>query len=418
MLFLLSCLISWLVKFIVSLFLSLVISVPIFIILFIRMLFTWKPIFRRHIIYGKAAEPIVICFFNLKGRYLRGASLFIHVLSGKLSLVGVGIRDYTKAKCVAGDAYLFRNSPGIFNLWFIKESSKIAHHNRHEVEWEYIFRKRLVSDMMLILKSIPAAFYRVEATEYTHTVNLFDIEFMNVTMANAVEMVENAIQNNAKRKVFFVNPDCLNKLFTEEKYYDNLKHADWIFPDGIGINIACKIIRSPLRENVNGTDMLPFLCELAETSGFSFYLLGGKPGIAAKMKTNLEKKYPQIIIKGEHDGFFQWNSTDETAIIDQINELRPDILLVAFGVPKQEEWITANAERLNCKVMIGVGGLFDFYSGNIRRAPVWMREVGMEWFYRFMQEPKRMWKRYFLGNPLFIYRVLKWKINRVQRKSK
>jgi N-acetylglucosaminyldiphosphoundecaprenol N-acetyl-beta-D-mannosaminyltransferase len=168
------------------------------------------------------------------------------------------------------------------------------------------------------------------------------------------------------------------------------------------------MIKMPLRENVNGTDMLPFLAQEAVKYGMSIFLFGGKPGIAAGMKLRLENDYPGIVICGEHHGYFD-RENENQKMVDLINQANPDLLLVAFGVPHQEQWICRNFEQLKCRVVMGVGGLFDFYSGNIRRAPKWMREIGMEWFFRFLMEPVRMFKRYFVGNPLFVFRVIHWR---------
>jgi len=180
-------------------------------------------------------------------------------------------------------------------------------------------------------------------------------------------------------------------------------------PDGIGVNIACKIIGEPLRENVNGTDMLPFLCQMCESNSRSIYLLGGGELVAQTMRDKLCQKYENLSIVGARDGFFD-RETETDSVIEDINLSGADVLLVAFGAPLQEKWIARNRDKLHCNVLMGVGGLFDFYSERTQRAPAWMREIGIEWVYRLMQEPGRMWRRYIIGNPLFVYRVLKWKL--------
>jgi len=227
-------------------------------------------------------------------------------------------------------------------------------------------------------------------------------------MNEAIMLLKNSIQSKMKTQISFVNPDCFNKIFSDKEYYNVLQSSDLLFPDGIGVNIACKILDTPLKENINGTDMLPFLCEMAVENNSSIFLLGGKPGVPEDMRSNLLKKFPQLNIAGLNNGYFD-KETEREYIIDKINGSNADILLVAFGAPLQEKWIFENKEQLNCNVLMGVGGLFDFFSGNIPRAPKWMREIGLEWLFRLMQEPKRMWKRYIIGNPLFIFRVLRWK---------
>jgi N-acetylglucosaminyldiphosphoundecaprenol N-acetyl-beta-D-mannosaminyltransferase len=121
----------------------------------------------------------------------------------------------------------------------------------------------------------------------------------------------------------------------------------------------------------------------------------------------LEKQYQGLKIVGENNGYFEKNTIEEKNIINSINESHADILLVGLGAPFQEKWIHSHRKELSSKILMGVGGLFDFYSGNIPRAPLWIRKMGLEWTYRLYQEPRRMFKRYVIGNPLFIYRVYK-----------
>jgi N-acetylglucosaminyldiphosphoundecaprenol N-acetyl-beta-D-mannosaminyltransferase len=137
------------------------------------------------------------------------------------------------------------------------------------------------------------------------------------------------------------------------------------------------------------------------------FLLGAKPGVAEKMKKNLEQKYNEIIISGVQDGYFD-RQTGNDEVIEKINNSGAKILLVAFGAPNQEKWIYTNLQKLDVHAAIGVGGLFDFYSGNMPRAPKWMRELGIEWVFRLIKEPGRMWRRYIIGNPLFLQRVRDW----------
>jgi exopolysaccharide biosynthesis WecB/TagA/CpsF family protein len=141
------------------------------------------------------------------------------------------------------------------------------------------------------------------------------------------------------------------------------------------------------------------------------YLLGAAPSVAEEMKEKLVTRYPKLQICGYRDGYFNW---EEMAgkVIEEINAVSTDILLVALGAPLQERFIEKYGDLLSAKIILGVGGLFDFYSERIARAPMWMRQIGMEWIFRLIQEPKRMWRRYIIGNPLFIYRVYRWKKTR------
>jgi len=419
-----SCKLLWYVTFLSGKLLSwtgalmfcLTVTLPLFLFLGGRRLATGKPIFRAVVVYGRWGRPLRVHYFNFHRYYLRNASLFVDVLLNRLDLIGISIRRYNHDRPAAGDAGLLASTPGVFNLWYIRNATRIAHGGRYRIEMEYLHHKSPLGDLLLILKSIPAALFHQEAEAYHDKINLFGIEFMNLRMDGAVEMLADALKNGVRKMIFFVNPYCLNTLTEDPDYYQALQQADAIFPDGIGVNLACRIIGTPLRENVNGTDMLPFICQIAVKNHFTIFLLGAKPGIAAQMKKNLEKQFSGIKIIGEQHGYFHEGEETEQ-VFAAINRAAPDILLVAFGVPKQEKWLVEHSRRLQVRIAMAVGGLFDFYSGTIPRAPVWMRELGMEWLYRMWQEPRRMWQRYLIGNPVFIFRVIKWKMFAVQKRG-
>ncbi len=242
-------------------------------------------------------------------------------------------------------------------------------------------------------------------------IDIFGVKMLNVKMDEALQIVDRKIEIKDKTTVFFVNADCLNKVFVDKEYYRILRGNDITFADGSGISLAGRMLKTPVADNVNGTDLLPRICELASQKGYGIFLLGAAPGVAEAMKDKLETRYPGLRINGTKDGFFdKVNSAAE--VVNQINASGSDILLVAFGAPLQEKFIVDNYIQIDVSILMGVGGLFDFYSGRIARAPVWLRRIGLEWTFRLLQEPKRMWKRYILGNPLFLYRVLRWKIGR------
>lgn len=237
-------------------------------------------------------------------------------------------------------------------------------------------------------------------------IDLFGIKIDNVSMAEALRRVDDSI-GKKKRKMYFVNADCFNKMHINERYYIVVKSGDVVFGDGSGVKLAGRITGQPVKDNINGTDMLPELVKLCVENKYGIFLLGGKAGVAEKMKENLIKTYPELRICGTHHGYFDRNS-ESGKIINIINRSGADIILVAFGAPFQEIWIDENMNALNCSVAMGVGGLFDFFSGNMPRAPKWMRKLGVEWIFRLKMEPGRMWRRYIIGNPVFIGRVFIW----------
>ena len=234
-------------------------------------------------------------------------------------------------------------------------------------------------------------------------VNFLGVVIDNMRCDEALVRIEDMLSNGERNKVFFVNAHCINTAYSDAQYRLELKEADLVLPDGSGLLIGSRILRRPIVENLNGTDLLPKVCVFAAKRGLKFYLLGGKEGVAKAAADRLEGTYPGLKVVGMHHGYFQ--EDDSTLIIDEINRAKPDILLVALGVPLQEKWAAKHMNELDVRVCFGVGGLLDFLSQRIPRAPIWVRAVGMEWLWRFLQEPRRLWKRYLIGNLVFMGRV-------------
>ena len=230
---------------------------------------------------------------------------------------------------------------------------------------------------------------------------LLGITYDNVSMTEALDYIFSSLRNRRRRKIAFVNADCFNKGFAQPPYRQLLTQFDQVYADGSGVALAGRMLGRPVKDNVNGTDMLPLLAERAARQGFSLFLLGAKPGVAERMRDNLMARFPGLRIVGCRDGY-HLEQVDE-----EVNRVRPDLLLVAMGVPLQEQFIVDHFASVQTGVMLGVGGLFDFYSGNIPRAPRWLRRLGLEWTFRLAMEPRRMFRRYILGNPLFLWRVLR-----------
>jgi len=235
--------------------------------------------------------------------------------------------------------------------------------------------------------------------------SVFGVGIDTPTLDEAVDAILRAARDvGPVSHVAFVNADCLNAAYSGWGYKSALDGADSVLPDGTGVRMAARMLGRAAPENVNGTDLFPRLCEAAaKPDGATLYLLGGAPGVAARCAERMVTLYPGLRIVGTADGHFAARSED--AVLAEIAELRPDIVLVGMGAPAQDLWIARNRHRLGIGVAIGVGGLFDFYSGDKRRAPGAMRAAGVEWIWRLMLEPRRLFRRYVFGNPLFILRV-------------
>ena len=228
---------------------------------------------------------------------------------------------------------------------------------------------------------------------------IFGVPCDTVTMAAALEKLDSLVR---RRGAFaaFVNAHCLNVACKDSEYRQVLEEADAVWPDGSGVRIAGRILGFQVPANVNGTDMFPLIC----AKPYRIFMLGAAPGVAETAMKKAAAEFPNAKFVGAYPGFFV-DGAEEKEVIARINALDPDILFVAMGVPRQEKWIHRHLSELKCGVAVAVGGLFDFVSGRIPRAPMWMRKCGIEWCYRLYREPLRLFRRYVIGNPLFILRL-------------
>ncbi len=256
---------------------------------------------------------------------------------------------------------------------------------------------------MTDLETCEAELPIVENSSSSDSMALLGIPFANISTNSALQQILNALESGQQHRLFFVNAHSLNIAFSNSLYRQALKEAEMIFPDGSGIRLGCNLNGASLIENLNGTDLFPLLCHLFAWTQIPIFLLGAKPGTAERVSDWACQHAPNLRVAGTHHGFF--TKDEESTVIEKINQSGAKVLLVAMGVPQQELWINQHQSTLSTQLNIAVGGLFDFYGGNIPRAPKWLREAGFEWLWRLRQEPKRMWKRYIVGNPLFTARI-------------
>lgn len=196
------------------------------------------------------------------------------------------------------------------------------------------------------------------------------------------------------------NPEIILAAREDQQFQDTLNKADLALPDGFGLVLMSRLIRSPLKEQICGSDFIWDICALAEKENKSVYLIGSQEGIAAKAAENLREKYPQLRIVGAEIGLRLSIINDQSdalhenqQLITRINTAQPDIIFVAFGHGKQEKWIADNLSKLpSVKIAMGIGGSLDFVADVVPRAPLWMRQIGCEWLWRLIQEPRR-WRR-------------------------
>jgi N-acetylglucosaminyldiphosphoundecaprenol N-acetyl-beta-D-mannosaminyltransferase len=232
-------------------------------------------------------------------------------------------------------------------------------------------------------------------------VNMHDLSYEEV-----LGKIEEFIRSGRPHIMVCANPEMLLYAQRKPEYRGYINNADLVTPDGVGLLLAARILGHPLKERVTGTDLSYSLARLSSEKRYSMYFLGGKPGIAQKAVSNLDRLYPGVRIVGAYHGFF--SSDEEREIVSDIKDKKPDILMVCLGMYKQEMWIEKYFNELNVPVCFGNGGALDFVAGKRRRAPKWMIQMGLEWLFRLIQEPSRMKRQMFL--PLFVFRVLAQRI--------
>jgi N-acetylglucosaminyldiphosphoundecaprenol N-acetyl-beta-D-mannosaminyltransferase len=237
---------------------------------------------------------------------------------------------------------------------------------------------------------------------------IFDIP---VDLARPGELLERitgwVARGERGRRVMYVNAHVLNQSLEQPGLRDALHAADLVYCDGYGVRLAAKALDVQIPHRMTGADWIWDLAALCESDAAqpSVYLLGSEPGHAAEAAERLQHRYPGLQIVGAHHGYFELGSDHAERVLEDINARRPDILLVGMGTPKQELWVEQNAARVDAGVLWTVGALFDYVSGHTPRAPGWLADNGLEWIFRLAIEPQRMWRRYLLGNPVFVSRV-------------
>ena len=233
-------------------------------------------------------------------------------------------------------------------------------------------------------------------------VNILGVLVDKVNIEEAVEKIFTMLSEKRPHAVFTPNSEIIMTAYKDEEFREILNNADMLTADGIGVVYASKILNNPIEERAAGFDIACGVIDRIAESGHGLYLFGGKPGVAEIAKENLEKKYPFIRVLGTHDGYFDEAKVPE--IIEDINNSGADILFVCLGAPAQEKWIHNNMHKLNVRVCMGVGGSIDVLAGVAERAPQKWCDMGLEWLYRLLKQPKRFFRM--LALPKFALTVL------------
>jgi N-acetylglucosaminyldiphosphoundecaprenol N-acetyl-beta-D-mannosaminyltransferase len=247
-----------------------------------------------------------------------------------------------------------------------------------------------------------------------HKVNILGTPVSSLTMDELFSDWEAVIREGKKAQVCITPVNSILAARATARVQEIYKCADYVLCDGVPVKWASIFLGDPIKERITGLDVLPRIFPFAESRNFTLFLLGASPGVAETLKAVMEAKHPGVKIVGTFVPPFRavFSKEENEAMIEAINAVKPDILLVSLTAPKQDIWIAENLVKLDVHMAIGIGGAFEVAAGMIQRAPVWMQKSGLEWFYRFLQEPKRMFKRYFVEAPVFIPLILKQRFSK------
>ena len=248
--------------------------------------------------------------------------------------------------------------------------------------------------------------------------NMSRIKFMNteidnLAMPETLDAIDKLISENKNAYVVTPNVDHIIQLERGGEIVDVYKHADLILCDGKPLVWISKWYGTPIKAKISGSDLFPLLCQRAAQKGYRMFFLGAARGVAAKAAKNLMARYPGLKVVGTLSPTFGFEKDPEKTkeVIDIVKKAKPQILIVGLGAPKQEKFIYENREKLGVPVSLGLGASLDFEAGNVKRAPKWMSDHGLEWFYRITQDPKRLAKRYLVDDRKIFKLALKYKKN-------
>lgn len=234
------------------------------------------------------------------------------------------------------------------------------------------------------------------------SVRILGVRVDSLTLPEAADRIEEYIATEGSKIVVTANPEIIMLALKDAEFSAIMADAEMVTADGIGLVIGARILGTPLPARVTGIDLSQEIFRRATQRGWKIFLLGAAPGIAEEAAQNLCQKYKGLEIVGTHHGFFK--PEDEEEIIHQVQLSRPDILLVALGMGRQEKWVWKNRHRLQVPVNIGVGGSLDVYAGRVKRAPLWMQKLGLEWLHRLILQPWRFLRMLVL--PKFLLQVI------------
>lgn len=236
------------------------------------------------------------------------------------------------------------------------------------------------------------------------TIEVLGVPVARLQPDQALAEIERIYETESPALVAYANAHTLNLAASDPSYKELLQSAAIVLNDGAGIALAARMNGQRFPANLNGSDFNPLILGLAADKGWSVFLLGARPGVAERAGAAMQARYPALEIAGTRDGY--WPEGGHPAVVAEIRGSGAPLVMAALGNPLQERWLAEHLEAAGARLGVGVGAFFDFAAGEVVRAPAWMNRFGIEWIFRLLQEPRRLWRRYVVGNPLFLVRVL------------
>jgi len=249
--------------------------------------------------------------------------------------------------------------------------------------------------------------------DYMHKIVILGVHYVNVSRIETLDLMESFIGQGGRHIICTPNVDHLLQARKDQEFHGILEQADLIVADGMGVVYASRFLGVPLKENVGGRHLLPEFSARAAQKGYRIFLLGGKNrSVVQKAVDRLHVDHPSLIIAGTYTPPFmsEFDEVENQRMLNAVNQSKPDVLFVCLGTPKQEKWIASNLQHLNVPVSIGIGAALDMISGHVYEPPRWISDMGLEWLVKLIQEPQRLWRRYILGIPVFIWLVIQQRV--------
>jgi len=240
-----------------------------------------------------------------------------------------------------------------------------------------------------------------------NTVKILGISVSCAKRENVLHLPLKWASETNKRTILYVNAHCMNLAANDLAYREALNRADLVYSDGIGVVWAAKYLGGCTLEKVTGRDWIHDFCSLSEKNDLRLYILAGSPGIAQTARQNITKRYPRLQIVGVHPGFL--DEKEMPGLLAEINQANPHALLVGMGTPQQEKWLASYRSQIEAPVCWAVGALFDYVAGVEPPVPDWLNRLNLEWLWRMLVDPIGKWRRYLVGNPIFMVRILRQK---------